>query len=304
MPKSLKVLLVEDDAEDALLFQRRCPPGFRVLHVDSAESALAALRSGSYELCFTDYRLGTITGLELVRVARAEGQRLPIVVMTGQDVDSLGENALLAGATDFLPKDDLSSATLDRVARWALIRRHVENRREDSVSEDVVGRMLGRAPRGPLPATPPDLRRVLYLSRARRGFSSQELLLLCSAFSAANAATNITGVLVHTGNRFLQIIEGEPDTIEMLLRRIEADTRHGDISVVLDEPVGVRLFAQWNMSCLHLDERYELTPTQWQGLRAQINRMLGDEGLTRERVAQLITSLPALLGRAASAAAA
>lgn len=303
MPKSLRILLVEDDAEDALLFQRRCPPGFRVQHVESAEAALTALRAGTYELCFTDYRLGTVTGLDLVRSARAEGQRLPIVVMTGQDVDSLGENALLAGATDFLPKDDLSSATLDRVARWALIRRHVENRRVDSVSNELVTRLMGRPPRGPLPATPPDLRRVLYLSRARRTFSAQDLLLMCGAFSAANAATHVTGVLVHAGNRFLQIIEGEPDTIEILLRRIEADARHGDMSVVLDEPVGTRLFAQWNMSCLHLDERYELSPTQWQGVRGQILRLLGGESMTRERIAQLIASLPALLGRAASVAA-
>lgn len=130
MSQNLKILLVEDDAEDALLFMRRCPNRYQVRHVECAADALRALRTQPYDLCFADFRLGAVSGLDLVREARAEGLRLPLIVITGQDIDSLGENALLAGATDFVPKDDLDTATIERVTRWALIRRHVENRRE------------------------------------------------------------------------------------------------------------------------------------------------------------------------------
>ena len=128
MNRPLQVLLVEDDAEDALLFMRRCPSSFRIRHVTSVGEALQALHVGGIDVCFTDYRLGLDTGLELVRDIRANGLRLPVVVITGQDVELLGENALIAGATDFVPKDGLDTASIERVTRWALIRRHVENR--------------------------------------------------------------------------------------------------------------------------------------------------------------------------------
>ena len=136
MSKPLRILLVEDDADDALLFQRRSPPTFRVQHVTQADEALVVLRSQGCDVCFTDYRLGAGTGLELVRRARSEGLRVPLVVVTGQDVEALGENALLAGATDFVPKDDLSTATLERVARWALIRRRETVR--DLIRYDII----------------------------------------------------------------------------------------------------------------------------------------------------------------------
>lgn len=299
MRKSLRILLVEDDAEDAMLFRRRCPPQMQVHHATAAVAAMSALRNSAFDLCFTDYFLGAQTGLGLVRAARTAGFRLPIIVMTGQDIESLGENALLAGATDFIAKDGLDAAQIARVARWAMIRRHVESRREDDVSEALVGQLLGRAPTvSPATQTPcagPPLRRVLYLSHARRNFTPAELLLLCSGFASANAACHITGVLVHLGDRFMQVIEGEHAAVEVLLRRIESDPRHGDMAVVFDEPVSRRLFAQWNMGCLQGGARYEISPLQWTGVCEKARVLLGDSPSTRDGIGRLIQSLPGLL---------
>lgn len=307
MSKSLRILLVEDDAEDALLFTRRCPPHFQVQHVTTAAAALEALRSGVAEVCFSDYRLGPDSGLDLVRAVRAEGLRIPVVMITGQELETIGENALLAGATDFVPKDDLDGATIARLARWSLIRRHVENRREDALNEEAIAQLMGRAPRIPLKAvtdadvasTP--LRRILYLSQARRPMSPQELLTMCSGFAAANARMHVTGVLVCAGNRFMQVMEGTREVIEVLLQRIAADPRHGEMAVVLDEPCATRIFAQWNMGALHLHERYDGSPANWLSVQLQVNRLLGADGTTREGIGQLIRALPTLLGRPATA---
>ncbi len=189
-----------------------------------------------------------------------------------------------------------------RVARWALIRRHVENRREDDVSEALVGQLLGRAPSASamdaaVAGAPESLRRVLYLSRARRSLGPSELMLMCADFAASNAGCHITGVLVHLGDRFLQVIEGEHTTIEVLLRRIERDPRHGDMAVVFDEPVTRRVFAQWNMGCVQMGERYALSPMQWTGVCEQAQRVMGDSPSTRDGIGRLIRSLPDLLLR-------
>jgi len=302
MTATLRLLLVEDDAEDALLFQRRCPPHFRIRHVTALEPALLAMREETCDLCFADYRLGAETALDLVRRARAEGLRMPIVVMTGQDLESLGENALLAGATDFTPKDGLDSVTIQRLARWALIRRHVENRREDVLAEQAIAQLMSRPP--PLQSAAANavlsapLRRVLYLSRSRRALLQNELLPMCAGFAAANARTDVTGVLVYSGQSFLQVIEGEQQAVGVLLRRIESDDRHGSMTVMIDEPVSARLFADWNMGLLQLGRLPELSAAQWMNLRQRSGRLM-EEGLNRESLERLIRALPGLLAGAA-----
>jgi len=303
MAKPLSILLVEDDAEDALLFKRRCPPQAQLRHVPDVASAMELLRHGGIDICFTDYQLGVASGLDLIRKARGEGLRVPMVVITGQEIESLGENALLAGATDFVPKDDLDASVIERVARWALIRRHVENRREDTLSEEAVLQLLGRAPMPAVldvSATPEELRRVVYISQSRRAFTQLELLNLCAGFAAGNARCQITGVLVLAGNCFLQVIEGSPQAVEVLLRRIQADSRHSDMSLLVDEPLRRRGFGQWNMGCVHLNVRYEMSAGRWQNILNELGQSLADGQDRRRDLTQLIRSLPDVLGRLAA----
>lgn len=300
MSKTINVLLVEDDPEDLLLFRRASPKHFKVEHVPSAAAALRALRGGGFDLCFTDYRLGLDTGLELVREARGAGMRLPIVVITGQDVESLGENALLAGATDFLPKDDLCTAALARVARWAQIRRLVEVRRKGLGLGSALTQVLGRPPAEPC-TQPGSLRRAIYLSTAQRRFSQQQLLGLCASFASFNARVDITGVLLYAANTFLQVLEGEADAVERLLQRIATDSRHCEMEIVLDERVESRVFGQWSMGCLHAEARYERSASPLIGMRSELSQLLERCGSSPQGMRQLIRTLPdALRTRAAS----
>ena len=98
-----RLLLVEDDPEDVAIFRRHLPESSQLTVVTTLAAGLAAVAGGGFNVAFVDYRLGADSGLELVRATRATGNPLAIVVTTGQDIDLLGENALLAGATDFLP---------------------------------------------------------------------------------------------------------------------------------------------------------------------------------------------------------
>ncbi len=54
--------------------------------VDTAESVEQALRlfeAVKYDLIFTDYALGKLTGLDLARVIKGQSPNLPIVLITG-----------------------------------------------------------------------------------------------------------------------------------------------------------------------------------------------------------------------------
>jgi CheY-like chemotaxis protein len=249
--RSLRILLLEDDPEDAILFQKHCRARLTIHHVTTTAQAMAALQEGRFDACFVDYQLGAESGLDFVRAARGRGIGLPLIVVTGLQIEVLGENALLAGATDFITKEELDGDTIERTLRWALIRRHVEVRRDDLANASIVSSLMGREPAAVLdPSRAKALRRVLYVSVATRAFTGAELLPMCSKFAAANARLGVTGALAYAGERFFQAIEGPAEAVEVLLRRIEADPRHGQMHVVLEEPAGRRLFDEWNMGLL------------------------------------------------------
>ena len=59
---------------------------------------------------------------------------------------------------------------------------------------------------------------------------------------------------MHRDGYFLQIIEGEQDVIEDLFQRLNNDTRHKNIKMILDRSVESRLFSNWAMGCADFDE--------------------------------------------------
>ena len=80
--------------------------GFHVTEADSGERGLALLADAALDLILLDVVMPGIDGFETCRRVRAtpEGERLPVLMMTGlNDVESI-EKAYDAGATDFITK--------------------------------------------------------------------------------------------------------------------------------------------------------------------------------------------------------
>ena len=90
--------------------------------------------------------------------------------------------------------------------------------------------------------------RVVYLSSALRDFGLVDLDLLLTASRRRNIRDNVTGLLLHDGEHFIQALEGEEIVLRHLMRRIEADPRHGSISYVAAGEINNRLFGRWAMA--------------------------------------------------------
>ena len=95
---------------------------------------------------------------------------------------------------------------------------------------------------------------LVYLSSARRPFSQDELVELLRQARAKNERLGITGLLLYKDGNFLQVLEGEDEAVHGLIRRIEADPRHTDTTVLLDEPVAARAFPDWSMGFRNLSD--------------------------------------------------
>ncbi|MDO7845533.1 BLUF domain-containing protein [Hymenobacter sp. M29] len=87
---------------------------------------------------------------------------------------------------------------------------------------------------------------VLYHSRAAGHPTQAELDALLTWSRAYNAAHGITGLLLYSDGRYLQVLEGTEAAIEDLYAHIQRDTRHSQVETVSRGP-GPRRFAEWSM---------------------------------------------------------
>ncbi len=69
-----------------------------------------------------------------------------------------------------------------------------------------------------------------------------------------NKVNGITGMLLYANGNFLQVLEGETESVVETFSRICADPRHYDIVELIREPVRERHFSQWSMGFQHLSE--------------------------------------------------
>ncbi len=118
----MRVLVIED--EPALREQLAAALRHSGHTVDAAADGtegLYALREYPADLAIIDLGLPGIPGLELIRTARQEGRRLPILILTARDRWQDKVEGLEAGADDYVTKPFQVEEVLARVQ--ALIRR-------------------------------------------------------------------------------------------------------------------------------------------------------------------------------------
>ncbi|MGH8670005.1 MAG: PAS domain S-box protein, partial [Burkholderiales bacterium] len=122
--KPVRILLLEDDAHFADLLRtqlRRMPWAESRLEVaGTLAEALRKLAAESFGLVLADLNLPDASGLKAVEALARSGEQL-IIVLTGNRDPGMRAAAIEAGAYDFLSKDDLSAAALERLVRLASI---------------------------------------------------------------------------------------------------------------------------------------------------------------------------------------
>ena len=95
--------------------------------------------------------------------------------------------------------------------------------------------------------------RLIYKSIATAEVVSNETLRdLENKAGENNVAKGITGLLVLTGNVFLQVLEGAPVDVTELFGQISSDKRHRRLELITFEPAAARLFDEWGMRLVDL----------------------------------------------------
>jgi hypothetical protein len=93
---------------------------------------------------------------------------------------------------------------------------------------------------------------VLYHSRATQPPSEADLRAILSQAEDHNARHQITGLLLYSAGRYVQVLEGAQADVQALYARISHDPRHEQVVTVREGPGPQRRFAEWSMGFGHV----------------------------------------------------
>ena len=120
----IKVLIVDDDEDDVMLAREYLTQSesfqFDVTWESDPTQAQEKMVHGDFDVFLIDYRLGRVSGLELIKYATAQHVLKPSILLTGQGDSKVDLDASRYGAADYLVKNELNSALLERSIRYAV----------------------------------------------------------------------------------------------------------------------------------------------------------------------------------------
>jgi hypothetical protein len=88
---------------------------------------------------------------------------------------------------------------------------------------------------------------IIYASVETQGFSSAQLTELLEKARVENERRHLTGMLLYSDGNFFQVLEGEPDAVDEMYKKLQLDKRHDQLTVIVREPIAKRYFADWSM---------------------------------------------------------
>jgi len=111
MKKPLRVLIVEDSEDDALLILRELRRGGydpTYERVETPETLRAALDRQTWDVMLSDYIMPHFSGLAALELLQETGLDLPFIIVSGRIGEDLAVEVMRVGAHDYLLKDRLA----------------------------------------------------------------------------------------------------------------------------------------------------------------------------------------------------
>ena len=136
MSKPLRLLIVEDSEDDALLFVRelmRADYDATFERVDTREAMSRALAGGTWDLILADYSMPHFNGLEALELLKKSALDVPFIFVSGAAGEDIAVAAMKAGAHDYVMKGNLRRLVpaIERELREAEVRRECKRAEEE-----------------------------------------------------------------------------------------------------------------------------------------------------------------------------
>lgn len=98
------------------------------------------------------------------------------------------------------------------------------------------------------------MQQIAYLSTATHLMKPDQLAELLNQCRVSNIENKISGILLHHGGNFLQVLEGPSDNVSALYKKITQDPRHTYCLEVVNRKIDERMFGDWSMGFKKLSD--------------------------------------------------
>ena len=136
--KAMPILLIEDNPADAYLvkvYLNDASVRHELYHVETLFEGLSMLRErGDIQIVLLDLTLPDSQGFKTLTTLLERQPDVPAIVMTGLNNEIVGNQAVRAGAQDFLVKGQFDGKLLGRSIRYAMQRFKDHQKREEVLS--------------------------------------------------------------------------------------------------------------------------------------------------------------------------
>jgi two-component system OmpR family response regulator len=200
MDENVRILVVEDDGKIASFVVKGLKQnGYAVDHSPDGERAFALARSVPYDAAVVDLMLPRLNGLKLIEQLRADGVRMPVLILSAKASVDDRVKGLQAGGDDYLTKPFAFSELLARVQ--ALIRRATQTAEPTRLTVggltlDLLTREVRRG--GELiELQPREFALLEYLMRHPGRVVTKTMILEHIFDFSFDPQTNVVDVLVH-----------------------------------------------------------------------------------------------------------
>ena len=196
----MRLLVVEDDKKIAsFVVNGLKQSGYAVDHSADGESALVLAENTPYDAAIVDLMLPKLDGLSLIQRLRAQGQRLPVLILSAKASVDDRVKGLQAGSDDYLTKPFAFSELLARVQ--ALIRRSTQAAEPTklTVGDLMLDLLTREVTRGTerIELQPREFALLEYLMRNAGRTVTKTMVLEHVWDYSFDPQTNVVDVLVH-----------------------------------------------------------------------------------------------------------
>ncbi len=147
MEKPLRVLIVEDSEDDAILMVRMLQKGgFKPIwkRVDNVDALSGAIENEPWDIVLSDYHLPGFDGRKVLATVKGKNLDMPIIVISGFLIEEDAVEILKAGAGDFVPKGHWARfiPAIERELREAQVRREKRRAKQAKEKAEAKYRLL------------------------------------------------------------------------------------------------------------------------------------------------------------------
>jgi signal transduction histidine kinase/CheY-like chemotaxis protein len=149
MAVPLKILIIDDDKVDSITIIRSISHSGIIADVESAFSAkegIEKIKSFYYDLIFLDYMMPDSDGISFLKKLRDLGIETPVIFVTSQGDEKIASQAILGGASDYIPKTLLTPDGISQSIRNAIkLHESLELRKKTELALKINANRLSEA---------------------------------------------------------------------------------------------------------------------------------------------------------------